>query len=839
MSDQINSGSITQTDDGPQTTESAAGVARYLALLASLGLLASFTSVFYHVTNLVGTSHWLIGVVVGTLLIATAGASLVRVRTAVGLALLAIGIGLSLYLSAVPQVYAATMLPRASAAVLTFLTGHSVTRIIEVDLWAISMAPAPVFLTWYTAVRRRYDFSAWIGGLTLGVFTLTGDAGSTTTLIGVTSALAVLGFGRLDLTSASWEQLQNLGLTLVAAVLLSRVLPNLPTKRTMQTPIAVGGGRGRSATLEGGLLSADERVDILGSITLSATPRFTVTAERAALWHAGTYDRYTGDGWIRSGETEPYTSPRSAPPGETTRVQQQFRAESEIQTMPAAWKPIRITADPPEPVSVSRAGDLQPAQPFAAGEAYTVVSEIPTWSETRLREAGTDYPTVVRQRYLQLPESTPARVRRRARTLTAPAEMPYEIALLIEQWLEANKAYSLDIQRPNGDIVDAFMFKMERGYCVYFATAMTVMLRTLGIPARFAVGYLPGERLAEDQWLVRGVHSHAWVEVYFPAIGWVPFDPTPAEPRRAAEVTRLDRDRSASVTTNERNRLASTEQTPLATSTSASATLTSTSTPSSSPSTSTPAPATTTAPPPPPRSPSSPRTADTPVSKSNRSTPSNQSAAVSRETHSQSRPVPTSATTASPEAPSEPELVAGGAATNPAVVPSSTPAPNGCQAEGVLPGSGPVTDLWIARDRLALVASVAGVVLGAYRFELVNSVVRALRLHWQRPTESSEADAGRAFARLERLLARRYRERHPGETARGYLSALESEHEDTEEEEKMGRRKRIDPRAHRVVEIYERAHYAGSVSRGEADEAIELVNDLVEEYGRFYSLLLT
>jgi hypothetical protein len=80
---------------------------------------------------------------------------------------------------------------------------------------------------------------------------------------------------------------------------------------------------------------------------------------------------------------------------------------------------------------------------------------------------------------------------------------------------------------------------MSEGYCTYFATTMAVMLRTQDIPARMTVGYTPGERVGPNRWEVRGLHSHAWVEVYVENWGWIQFDPTPAGPRRAAEQQQL------------------------------------------------------------------------------------------------------------------------------------------------------------------------------------------------------------------------------------------------------------------------------------------------------------
>jgi len=80
---------------------------------------------------------------------------------------------------------------------------------------------------------------------------------------------------------------------------------------------------------------------------------------------------------------------------------------------------------------------------------------------------------------------------------------------------------------------------MDAGYCTYFATTMVTMLRTQDIPARFAVGYTPGQQVEDDEWIVRGYDSHAWVEVYVPETGWVRFDPTPSAPRERTERQRL------------------------------------------------------------------------------------------------------------------------------------------------------------------------------------------------------------------------------------------------------------------------------------------------------------
>jgi transglutaminase-like putative cysteine protease len=740
-----------------------------LALVAAGILITSFVSVLYHVTDIVGGVQWLLVIVLGAIALATVSARLIGMRSAILLASLTFIGGLGVYLTAIPEVYlqiALTALDRFGSDILALLTGMSVIQIIKADLWALTMAPAPVFLTWYLTLRGWYDLSAGVGGLMLGFFTLTGDAGSTTTLIGMTSAIGLLGFGTLDRSNASWEHISDVVLTVVIAIIATRLISIIPGRGAGTGSIDSASG-GPTPTLEGSLVRADERLSILGSISLSPDARFTVTADAAAYWHAGVYDRYTGSGWVRSGDATSYSGTLSSPPGETTANQQQFHAESTIGTMPTAWKPIRLTEAPPVDVRVTPSENLQPAQSLSDGDMYTVVSAVPEWTADQLRNAGTNYPEEIRDRYLLIPESTPSRIRRRATQLTANVQTTYEAASLLRQWLANNKEYSLNVDRPSGNIADAFIFEMDRGYCVYYATAMTVMLRTLRIPARFAVGYTPGQRVADDRWVIRGYDSHAWVDVYFPEIGWVPFDPTPAGPRRETEQTRLEQARAANDSSTDTAEIH--PLTPTATPTASSGTQTGATT-----------------------------------SNQSRSTPG----------VNQSHPVAGGRRTDSVPVPRRDDLVAGSSGSVGAT--SSPVLSNGSEAGASTAGGSlpiPASD----RDRLTVLAGAVGVALGAYRFGLLERGYEALQLRWQSRTDSPETDAVRAFERLERLLAKRYRDRRAGEPARAYLAALEYQE--------------IDARAHRVGEIYERARYAGSVSRTEADEAIELVDDLVRTQG--------
>ncbi len=145
-----------------------------------------------------------------------------------------------------------------------------------------------------------------------------------------------------------------------------------------------------------------------------------------------------------------------------------------------------------------------------------------------LRTASTDYPDSVRELYLQLPEKLDSRIRPFAERIAASAANPYDKAAAIERYLNTRFGYTLELPPPTPDPLAHFLFWRQSGHCEYFATAMTVMLRTVGIPARYVKGFQPGEfNDVASSYIVRGSDAHTWVEAYFPGYGWVAFDPTP------------------------------------------------------------------------------------------------------------------------------------------------------------------------------------------------------------------------------------------------------------------------------------------------------------------------
>jgi len=158
-------------------------------------------------------------------------------------------------------------------------------------------------------------------------------------------------------------------------------------------------------------------------------------------------------------------------------------------------------------------------------EGLSMLAVIPP---VQLRKAGATYPDEITNLYLQLPELDP-RVKQLAQKITENSHNEYDRAANIERYLKTHYAYTLDLSGPKTDDPLAyFLFTRRAGHCEYFAAAMTVMLRDLGIPARYVGGFLPGEYndLGGD-YIVRASDAHTWVEAYFPAYGWITFDPTP------------------------------------------------------------------------------------------------------------------------------------------------------------------------------------------------------------------------------------------------------------------------------------------------------------------------
>ncbi len=675
-----------------------------LVALAGVGLLMlSYFSVLYRFIDVSPSSPVLLLVEAGLVLgLATYLSKSLRARVAAVVAVALLAAGLALYVSSLPQW--PPLVPLVSDA-FALATGRSLLQLINVDLWVLGIAPGPLFLTWYLGLRRRYVSATLVGGATLSYLVLTSNAGNVTTLLGVVGAAVAVGIGDIDRRGDTLAAAEPLAVLLALMIVLSGFATVVPggTGTASSLSGVQGGG---AETVEASLVDAGSQVDIQGNISLSPEVRFTVESDRSRYWRVGSYDRYTGDGWVRTGNAQSYGGgDLEGPPGQARTLTQEYTLVDELSVVPAAWKPVSMQGQPASAAQVADDGGFDVASSLSTSTNYTVESRVPLSDPETLRSAGTDYPEQVSDRYTTIPSSTPDRVESRTARITANADNPYDTARVVEQWLENNREYSLDVERPEGNIADAFLFEMEAGYCTYFATAMVTMLRSQDIPARFVVGYTSGQQVGPDEYVARGYDAHAWVEVYFPDVGWVRFDPTPAGPRRATEGESLAEAREDNRTDVDLNDTTDGEWTPTPTAT--------------------PAPLT-------PREENPTGPAGDPSIPGRSVTP--------------------------------PPQLAGSVPNVTVTVNETTSAP--ADAGG---SSGGGID-WPTREEATLVGiAIFGIAVGIRRLGLARRVYRTVWLRYQ-PRADPSTDAERAFDRLEYLLERRYRPRKPGETPRQYLA---------------------------------------------------------------------
>ncbi len=279
-------------------------------------------------------------------------------------------------------------------------------------------------------------------------------------------------------------------------------------------------------------------------------------------WRARVYGLYL-DGQWRNGLSERRVLGSDSPDLNQSGVR--LRSTAKFTFYP--YDVISILMVPPQPLWVSRPGEAVlvnnadgtvdvgffQADPFVRpGERYQVRSSLAAVTSADLRAAGTNYPDWVIDRYLQLPPDITLRTRDLAHQIAGQFDNPYDIAQAVTDYLRNNIDYTQTVPEiPSGqERVDWFLFDLRQGFCNYYASAEVVLLRSLGIPARLAVGYAQGERridtiaaatpgpdegpspsLESDTvtYVVRQRDAHAWPEVFFPGIGWVEFEPTTAQ----------------------------------------------------------------------------------------------------------------------------------------------------------------------------------------------------------------------------------------------------------------------------------------------------------------------
>ncbi|MCY3917061.1 MAG: transglutaminaseTgpA domain-containing protein [Chloroflexi bacterium] len=290
-----------------------------------------------------------------------------------------------------------------------------------------------------------------------------------------------------------------------------------------------------------------------GAIRLGDEVVFTVdapTSTQRYYWRSRVFERYADGQWSPSADLR--ITDRTAPlevamnreviGGGRQSVRQRFTVgASSTRIYYAAPQPQRIDGagridliytDKPAATSMN-VSVIRPLKLLRRGDTYTVDSLVSAATADELRRTSADYPDWVSGPNLYVGVRNP-RVLNLALQIVneAAASHPYDRAKAIERWLRDNIAYNESISAPPPavDTVEWVLFDAREGYCTYYATAMIVMLRHLGIPARLAAGFSQGNYDSElEQYVVREREAHTWVEVYFPGYGWIEFEPTSAQ----------------------------------------------------------------------------------------------------------------------------------------------------------------------------------------------------------------------------------------------------------------------------------------------------------------------
>lgn len=328
-----------------------------------------------------------------------------------------------------------------------------------------------------------------------------------------------------DVFSEPWEQVQNEWSRLYAALRSQAEEEAISFGRTM----ALGEGT-----------------------QLSDTPFLVVKTPRPTYLRAAVYHTYTGRGWLNTDNhstrwPEGSTWPVPAYDLTETITQTLIPLRRDVKHLYATGQP--ISADIPAAVQLSFiTGELEKDGRLVSGlgdvsivraganvppDGFSVVSEVSVADEQSLRQAGTQYPDWVTERYLDLPASLPDRVIALAQQVVQGSTNPYDAGVALERFLRRESKYSRTIEAPppNADAVDYFLFESKTGYCDYYASAMVVMLRAVGIPARLASGYAGGSwDSTRGGYTVLYSDAHSWPEVFFPHYGWIPFEPTASQP---------------------------------------------------------------------------------------------------------------------------------------------------------------------------------------------------------------------------------------------------------------------------------------------------------------------
>lgn len=308
---------------------------------------------------------------------------------------------------------------------------------------------------------------------------------------------------------------------LLIALLAGVVGPRLPGASAEPLYETRGRGGGSLTTVVSPLVDIRLRLTNRSDVEL-----FVVQSNQPSYWRSSALPQFDGTTWgLPERTVRPADGTLSSDRDGSTEIRQLLRVSALTgRLLPAA----------PDPLAASGPGGLDwnaetstllTSDELTTGDEYEIVSASPRFSAASLSEATSDAPPD--PIYLELPDDFGDVIRQTTVEATAGASSPYEAALFLQNWFRSEFEYSLEAQSGHGtNAIEAFL-RERVGYCEQFAGTYAAMLRTIGVPTRVAVGFTPGIATAEGSYSVLGKNAHAWPEVWFDELGWVPFEPTP------------------------------------------------------------------------------------------------------------------------------------------------------------------------------------------------------------------------------------------------------------------------------------------------------------------------
>ncbi|PLS85387.1 MAG: hypothetical protein CYG60_12900 [Actinobacteria bacterium] len=257
-----------------------------------------------------------------------------------------------------------------------------------------------------------------------------------------------------------------------------------------------------------------------------------VESPEPLLWRGGTLDFFDGVRWSSTTEPEMDYGEEVADGVATRAVVQEIKVlQAETDLLFGGY---RMTDVSIPGAQRSTDGSWSTSTPLTQGFSYRVLSQIPQPTAAQLTGAGTGYPAEVREKFLQLPQERPEVLPETAEKIMRDYDLadatPYEKARAIERYLiyDGGFTYNLDVDYNRADqAIEEFLGEGKEGFCTQFATSMALLARELDVPSRVVYGATTGREDDENEYVVTGYNMHTWVEVYFPGVGWYPFEPTP------------------------------------------------------------------------------------------------------------------------------------------------------------------------------------------------------------------------------------------------------------------------------------------------------------------------